>query len=244
MQTPKKAFILAGGKGERLRPLTLEKPKPMLHVKGMPILDWNVRTLAHFGVKEIVLGVNYMHEKIRGHFGSGKDWGVKIVYSKEEEYLGTGGALKFAEKLLGRGRFVMLNGDNMMDIDYEDMLKVHERNNASGTLALVEIENPKKFGVVEMDARNSERITKFTEKPGQEIEKGLINAGAYILEPSVFALLPQGFSLIEKTAFPELAGKGKLYGFLHKGQFFATDDMERYSRACEKWKGHKCVPEE
>ncbi|MFH1697230.1 MAG: nucleotidyltransferase family protein [Candidatus Diapherotrites archaeon] len=235
MDVPEKAFILAGGKGERLRPLTADRPKPMLPVKGKPILEWGIRHLADFGVKEVVLGVNYLHEKINEHFGTGENFGIKITYNVEEHFMGTGGALKDAQDLLSGGRFIMLNGDNMMDIDYAGMLEVHERNNATGTLALIELEKPRDFGLVDVDAANPERITAFREKPEEEIGKGLINVGAYILEQDVFSILPQGECAIERTAFPDLATEGKLFGYLHRRQWFATDDLERYNKACGEW---------
>ena len=106
------AFVLAGGKGERLRPLTDSIPKPLVAVAGKPILQYNIELLARHGVAEVILGTGHLHEKIEEFFGNGKKFGVHITYSVENGPLGTGGALLAAEKMLGP-RFFMLNGDNL-----------------------------------------------------------------------------------------------------------------------------------
>lgn len=228
------AFILAGGKGERLRPLTLKIPKPLIPVKGKPILEYNIEALANFGVKKVVLGLGYMAEKIKETFGDGSKFGIEIIYSIEKEFLGTGGALKLAEKEIN-GRFIMLNGDNLADFDFSNMLEVHERNSALGTITLVEVENVEQYGVAEL---KEEKIVRFVEKPKkEEAPSNLINAGAYILEKETIGLLPEGFCLIEETMFPALAEKARLYGYVHKGQWFPTDTHERLGKAEKEWKG-------
>ncbi len=228
----KSAFILAGGKGERLRPLTIDTPKPLLPVKGKPILEWAIERLADYGVENIVLGTGFLNEKIHEELGNGEKYGIKINYSIEKEFLGTGGALKFAQAFFD-GRFIMLNGDNLMDIDYRTMNELHERNSATGTIALVEVDEVEQYGVAELEG---EKILTFIEKPKkEEAPSNLINAGAYILEKEAIDLMPSGFCLIEKTMFPALAEQGKLFGFRHNGKWFPTDTIERYEKAQKEW---------
>jgi len=230
----REAYILAGGKGERLKPLTKETPKPLLPIKGKPILEWNIERLKEFGVEKIVIGIGHLGEKIEEYFGNGKKIGVEIKYMREELPLGTGGAVKHAAELLGK-RFFMINGDNMADFDYSAMTKVHKENKAEATIALYEVEDVSSFGVARL---NNNKILEFVEKPAKEdAPSKLINAGAYVLEKKILDIMPTGFCLIEKELFPELANKGRLYGYEHKGQWFPTDTMERYEKAEAEWKG-------
>lgn len=229
---PRTAFILAGGKGERLRPLTNDTPKPMVLVQGKPILDYGIERLAGFGVKKIVLGVSYKAEKVREYFGNGKDFGVEILYSEEEGFLGTGGALKNAMELIDE-KFVMLNGDTLMDVDYKKMNEFHEQKKALGTIALVEVRDVSSYGVAKIDNR---KIVEFVEKPKPlNAPSNWVNSGAYILEKKTIEMIPNEFNLIEKTLFPRLASNGTLYGFMHTGQWFPTDDIQRLKRAEKEW---------
>ena len=259
----KTAFVLAGGRGERLKPMTDSTPKPLLDVKGKAILDYNIGQLKCCGIERVVLGVGYMAAQIMAYYGRGDALGLDIDYSFEAKPLGTGGALKQAARLLDE-RFLMLNGDNLMDVDYGKMVAAHAAareygltagegsdataaltaekgqgaaagkvRGAAATIAVVEVADATGFGLVELEG---DRVTAFTEKPS-EPRAGFINAGAYVLEKSVLDYLPNGFSLIEKTAFPVLAEKGTLYAFRHAGQWFPTDDLERLETARKEWVG-------
>ncbi|MEM4390637.1 MAG: nucleotidyltransferase family protein [Candidatus Diapherotrites archaeon] len=228
MQKISQAFILAGGKGERLKPLTLETPKPLIKILGKPILQYNIELLANQGISKIILSTGYLHEKIENFFKNGEDFGVEITYSVENQPLGTGGALKNCKEKLDE-RFVMLNGDNIANYDFKKTNKFHEKSNAGATLQLVEVEDITGFGVAKL---NKGKIIEFMEKPTKEnAPSKLINAGAYIIEKWAVELIPDGFNLIEKTMFPELAKKGKLCGIKHKGYWFPTDTFERLSTA-------------
>src|SRR3989338_9048927 len=143
------AFVLAGGKGERLRPITDKIPKPLIKIAGKPILEYNLELLALHGVKEAILATGYLHHKLEEHFGTGKKFGLKISYSIEKEPLGTGGALKAAEALLEKS-FFMLNGDNIADFHLSNMAKEHFANNAMATIALKEVEDVSGFGVAKV----------------------------------------------------------------------------------------------
>ncbi len=224
----KQAFVLAGGKGERLRPLTENLPKPLVKVAGKPILEYSIELLAKHGVGEAIIATGYLHEKIESHFGSGKKFGLSIVYSVEEEPLGTGGALKEAEEILD-GQFFMLNGDNIANFELGKMAEAHLQENALTTIALKQVSDVTGFGVAKVQGK---KILEFIEKPEKGKEPGrLVNTGAYVIEKKALGHLPEGFNLIEKTLFPELARRGKLGAFIHKGLWLTTDTFERLERA-------------
>lgn len=211
-----KAVILAGGFGKRLKPLTDERPKPMIEVLNVPIVEWQVRWLRKFGVKELVLCVGYMREQIFDHIGDGSKFGVRVEYSIEGDPLGTAGALKNAKDLLaGQDSFFMLNGDVLTELD-PTKLKVA----GSQTIALVPLRSP--FGVVELDINS--RVLGFTEKP--EISDRWINAGVYHFTQEVFKYLPENGN-IEVTALPALAREGKLYAAKYPGVFWRSIDSHK-----------------
>jgi NDP-sugar pyrophosphorylase family protein len=211
-----KAVILAGGFGKRLKPLTDQRPKPMIEVLNIPIIEWQVRWLRKFGIKEFVMCVGYMREQIFDHIGDGSKLGTNVEYSVEEEPLGTGGALKNAKDLLaGQDSFFMLNGDILTDLD-PTKLQV----SGSQSIALVPLRSP--FGVVELD-RNS-RVLGFVEKP--EIQDKWINAGVYHFTREVFRYLP-GNGNIEVTALPALAKEGKLQAVKYRNVFWRSIDSHK-----------------
>ena len=237
MKTVSRAFVLAGGIGTRLRPFTYEIPKPLLPVKGRPILEYNIRNLIEHGVKEIVLGIGYKGDLIKEYFGNGNNFGIKIRYSKESKPLGTAGALKKAERYF-KDTFFMCNGDEIKDVDYSRMLAFHTRKKALGTLALKKLNNIEQFGVVEMKGN---RIVRFIEKPKpSETKSKTVSAGAYVLEPEVLKMIPKNkkFS-IERQVFPRLAEQQRLYGCLAVGQWFPTDTFERYEKAIKRTNFYK-----
>jgi NDP-sugar pyrophosphorylase family protein len=225
-----KAVILAGGLGKRLRPLTSEIPKTLLPIKDKPILYYAIENLKEYGITEIVLSVGYKAKKIADYFGDGANFGVNISYSQEKEPLGTGGAIKLASKNFQED-FIVLNGDNLADFNFYKMLEVHNRNKAKITIALYPVEDVTKFGIAKIEG---EGITKFIEKPKkEEAPSNLSNAGAYIINPKVLEILPDGFSLIEKDCFEKLAQKGVISAYCHRGYWFPTDDIEKYN-LCKK----------
>jgi NDP-sugar pyrophosphorylase family protein len=212
-----KAVILAGGYGKRLRPLTDQMPKPMIEVLNLPIIEWQVKWLSGFGIKEFIICVGYLKEHIINHIGSGSRLGVKVGYAVEEEPLGTGGALKNAEGLLsGQKEFFMVNGDILTNLDpnrLRDGGSVH-------ALALVPLRSP--FGVVEVD--KGSRVLGFVEKP--KISDRWINAGVYHFTSEVFSYLPENGN-IEVTALPALAKEGKLSGTKYEDIFWRSIDSHK-----------------
>lgn len=234
-----KAFILAGGLGTRLRPVTYELSKLMLPVQGKPILQWNIELVKRFGVSDITLAVGYKHHQIRQFFGSGKKLGVRLHYNVEKEFMGTAGALKIAEKQFkGEQKFIMMNGDECKEVDFAALNKVFEKNKAIAALALTPIEYTAAGGIVKT---GGEKILSFDEKPsGEEAGQKLISAGAYILSKEIFSFIPAVKMVsIEKETFPALVQQGKAFALQCVAQFFQTDTFERYEKAIFGWKGVK-----
>lgn len=228
---PKTAVILAGGLGERLRPLTLETPKPLLPVADKPILQHTIENLKKQNIKDIVLAVGYKADKIKEFFGDGKKFGVNIKYIIEDQPLGTGGATKLASKKL-KQTFLVLNGDNLADFNYKKMSEIHEKNKARITIALYPVEDVTQFGIADLEG---DQIKKFIEKPSaKEAPTNLNNAGAYLIEPNTLDILPEGKSSIEKNCFEKMS-EG-VYAYQHQGQWFPTDNLNSYLTAQKRWK--------
>ena len=203
------ALILAGGEGTRLRPLTSSVPKPVVGLVDRPFIAFMLEWLARHGVDDVIMSCGFMASGVRDVLGDGKGYGVKIRYVEEPEPLGTGGALKFAEEFLDE-RFLMLNGDTLTDMDLSRQIAQHEATGASGTLALVPVDDPSSYGLVRV-AAGSGQVEEFLEKPSadQAAEVNTISAGAYVLERSVLDLLEYGKrASIERDVFPKLVGNG------------------------------------
>ena len=142
----KKAVILAGGQGTKLRPYTYEVPKSLLPIKGKPILEYIIENLKKHGITDIVLSVGYLGEKIKAHFGDGKQFGVKITYSQEKKPLQTGGALLKARKLLMNQPFFVIHGDVLSNLSLKDIMVFHNEQKKIGTIALTTVDHPTSFG--------------------------------------------------------------------------------------------------
>lgn len=204
----RQAVVMVGGMGTRLRPLTENKPKPMLSVADKPCIWYLMRSLARAGVEEVILACGYKPGMMES-LGDGSDLGIKIIYSYEDEPLGTAGAIKNVEFRLDE-TFVAANGDIFADIDVGKEIETHFENNASVTLALTPVENPCEFGIARLD--DSGRILEFKEKPkSEEVFSNLINAGIYIVQKSVLSKVPEGkFYDFSKDLIPVLMGEGKV----------------------------------
>ncbi len=234
-QMPKKALILCGGKGTRLRPITYEIPKVMIPVQGKTIVEHLFGMFKKFGVRDIVLSVGYLKEKVKDYFGDGLRFGVNIIYIEEDEPLGTAGPIKKAKELFNEPFFVT-NGDELKDVNLSDMFKMHKQTRAMATIALTTVEDPSAYGVAELSGN---KILSFVEKPKKdEAPSKLISSGLYILSPEVVSLIPgRGFATLERDVFPKIASQGRLIGFPFSGQWFDTGTIERYERALKGWKG-------
>ncbi|MEA3254619.1 MAG: sugar phosphate nucleotidyltransferase [Candidatus Altiarchaeota archaeon] len=229
----KKAFILAGGKGSRMRPFTYEVPKPLIQVQGKPLLQHILDLLRKYDVRDVILSTGYMGDKIREYFGNGSRFGVQISYVEETESLGTAGPLNLARDLLDE-TFLMFNGDILANIDLHDFINSHAKNDGIATLTLKPVRDPSRFGVAEL---RGDRILRFIEKPESSVKSRLINAGVYILEPEVIDYVPKGKAMMETDVFPKLAEEGRLYGYPFDGQWFDTGTYEAYEKAIKGWKG-------
>ncbi|HVC35529.1 MAG TPA: nucleotidyltransferase family protein [Chloroflexota bacterium] len=217
------ALIIAGGEGERLRPLTNDRPKPMIQVAGRPILERQVAWLARQGIEDVVFLCGYRAKVIREHFGDGSRFGVRAQYSVEETPLGRGGALKQGYRLVSPGQelLVALNGDNLTDQLLQPMIDHHQRNQAVATAMLTRLRSP--YGIARTDRAG--RILRFDEKPSLP---HWLNAGIYILSPEFFDRLPDRGDH-ETTAFPELAAEGKLFAYRSRAFWRTIDTLKDLS---------------
>jgi len=214
-----KAVILAGGLGKRLRPLTDERPKPMIEVLNQPIIEWQVKWFKKFGIDEFVICVGYLKEHIIDYIGSGSKFGVKVGYAVEEEPLGTGGALKNAQSLLGGTEnegFFMINGDILTDLDPNTL----QDGMPSSAIAVVPLRSP--YGVIELD--ESSNITGFVEKP--QIKDRWINAGVYYFGSEIFSYLPDSGNL-EVTALPVMIKNRKVKAIRYEKSFWRSIDSHK-----------------
>ena len=207
------ALILAGGKGTRLRPLTVYTPKPIVPICNRPFLLYQIDTLRRAGITDITLSLSYQPNKIEHLLGDGSDYGVKLKYTVEPQPMGTAGAYKFAEDLI-REPTVVFNGDILTDLDLKAVIREHNERKATATVVLTPVENPRDYGLVETEKDG--RIRRFLEKPGEdEITCNTMNAGTYILEPKVLDLIPAGEShSFEYGCFPGLLRRKEAF-FAH-----------------------------
>ena len=231
---PKKVVILAGGKGTRLRPLTYEVPKALLPIHGKTLTEHLFDLFKKYEIKDMLISVGYLKEKIMEYVADGVRFGVDVGYIEEDKPLGTAGPVKLARHKLN-DTFIVTNGDELKDIDLEEMYKLHKENNALVTIALTTVGDPSEYGVARLAGS---KILEFVEKPKKgKAPSNLINSGLYIVEPEVIDMIPDGKSMFEKDVFPKLAEKGKLFGYPFSGQWFDTGNMERYEKAIKEWKG-------
>jgi NDP-sugar pyrophosphorylase family protein len=226
-----KAIILAGGVGTRLRPLSCTRPKLLFPVLNKPLLDGTLERLAETGVDGVTLAVKYMAEVFMQRYGESKH-GVSISYSVEKQPMHTGGAIKYAEELIGHDEpFLVLNGDIFTTLDYRALIKKHNETGAAATIALYRVEDPSRYGTVKLTENN--QITQFVEKaPKEKAPSNLINAGVYVLDPEIFDYIPGGRPVsIEREVFPKLATKGKMFGHTFKEVWIDIGKPNDYLKA-------------
>jgi len=203
------AIVLVGGLGTRLRPLTLDTPKPMLPVAGVPFLTHQLARLASAGVDHVVLATSYRPEVFEGHFGDGSALGLRVDYVTETEPLGTGGGIRNVAPMLTSSPddpVVVLNGDVLSGHDIGAQLAVHVGSSAAVTLHLVQVDDPRAFGSVPTDEQG--RVTAFVEKSPEPVSDQ-INAGCYVFRRSVIDTIPAGEVVsVERVTFPGLLAAG------------------------------------
>lgn len=217
------AVILAGGKGTRLRPLTVYTPKPIVPVVNRPFLLYQIEILRRAGITDITLSLSYQPDKIELLLGNGSEFGVNLRFITEPNPLGTGGAYRFAADEI-RETTVVLNGDILTDIDISAVLERHFEKSSEATLVLAPVEDPSRYGLVKTDAEG--KINQFLEKPKPEDLKDLsvntINAGIYVLEPTILDLIKKGDnSSFEYEVFPKILDEKKsFYSYVMDGEYW------------------------
>jgi len=228
-----KAILLAGGKGTRLRPLTLNTPKPIVPIFDRPFLLYQIDLLRQVPeIDQIVLSLNYQPRRIEEVFGDGSDLGVHLSYVVEPDPLGTGGAIKFAAGEPDGDPVVVFNGDVLTSVDLPGVLRLHRERQAKATIVLTPVENPAAYGLVETDADGN--VVAFLEKPDpDQIRCDTINAGIYVLEPDTFDRIPNGEPYsIERGYFPSLVERGETFvASIDRGYWIDIGTPDKYRQA-------------
>jgi mannose-1-phosphate guanylyltransferase len=227
-----RAVVLVGGEGTRLRPLTWTTPKQMLPIGGRPMIERVLERLAGHGIDEAVLSLGYKPDAFINAYPDGRCAGVALRYAVEDEPLDTAGAIRFAALESGVAEtFVVVNGDVITDLDVSELVGFHRHRRAEATIHLAPVEDPSRFGVVPTD--ESGRVVAFIEKPAPgEAPTNLINAGTYVLEPSVIDRIPGGRRVsIERETFPALVDEGRLYALASDAPWLDAGTPATYLKA-------------
>ncbi|HLD39238.1 MAG TPA: HAD-IIIA family hydrolase [archaeon] len=223
------AVILVGGRGERMRPLTDNLPKPMLPIKGKPILEHQINLLRKYGINNITLCGHYLFQKIIDYFGDGSDFSVKMTYIDEPEPLGTGGALKNAENKIKSKNFILMNGDIATNIHLSKLIQFHLEKNALATLVLRVSDHPRDSDVIEIDENCM--VSNFVGK-GQE-ETRTANTGIFAINKKFLEFIPKGISNLEKDVIAKMIGQ-PVFGFISDDYFKDIGTIERFNKAQEE----------
>ena len=234
-----KALILAAGEGTRLRPLTLDRPKPMLPIGGRPLLEHIVAWLRHHGVTRIAINLHHRPHVVMDHFGSGSAFGVEITYSVEDEILGTAGGAKRLSAFLDE-TFVLAYGDVLTDLALGTLLDFHRSRPKTPHLSicLYRVPNPWDCGIVRLDEQG--RVLEFVEKPKRhEVFSDLASSGVLVVDPELLSYIPDGrFYDFGLDLFPALLEAGvPLYGWTLPESAYLVDvgSPERYARVQREW---------
>ncbi|MDO8886583.1 NDP-sugar synthase [Candidatus Oleimmundimicrobium sp.] len=227
-----KAVILVGGQGTRLRPLTHTIPKAMLPLLNIPFLKYVFELLKRHGIQEIILSTGNFLDIFENYFGDGTKHDLKIRYVKEDEPLGTAGAIKNVEKYLDDDFFIVLNGDILTDLNITKLVEYHQSKKALATLALASVEDPTSYGLVPIDSKG--KVVDFLEKPGwDKVVTNFINAGTYVFKSEVLNFIPEGMNYsFEKGVFPKMVEKEeKIYGFPSNAYWLDIGTPQKYLKA-------------
>ena len=230
-----KAVVLAAGRGTRLGGLTADVPKPMLEVRGCPVIGHTLSLLRRIGVEEVFINLHQNPEAIWNFFGDGSGWGLRIVYAYEPSLRGTAGALRNFAVHLTDEPFWVVYGDNYLDCSIRPLYDFHQENGGVATIALFEREDVRGAGVVRLDSRGA--VLEFVEKPPlREAAPGLVNGGVYVVSPSIFSFIPEvGSSDFGFDVFPRVIRAGaKMYGRVLEGSSSPIDTPDLYRRLKEQ----------
>jgi len=223
------ALILCGGLEARVRPSAFSTPKPLLPVGYHPLLEYQIEYLKRYDFDRIILAIGYLQEEIVRHLDE-RRLGIRLHYSFEKEPLDTGGAIRNAEAMI-KSDLLALNGDVIFaGLDLDKLIHAHKKSNAMATLVLAKASNVTRFGTVELDSEN--RVVSFVEKPREPTtSESWVNAGIYVLRPSIFAKIPKGRRVsLELGVFPKLMREGTIYGYKHEGYWVDVGTPEDYLR--------------
>ncbi len=224
-----KAILLAGGKGTRLRPLTLHTPKPIVPIFDKPFLSYQIGLLKQLPeIDEVILSLNYQPRRLEETFGDGSGIGMKLRYVVEPSPLGTGGAIRYAAQGID-DTLIVFNGDVMTAVDVAAVVRQHKARKAKATIVLTPVDNPSAYGLVECDADGN--VRRFLEKPSaDEITCDTINAGIYVLEPDTFDRIPKDSPYsIERGYFPSLVTRGETFcAYVERGYWIDIGTPEKY----------------
>ncbi|MHB8063272.1 MAG: sugar phosphate nucleotidyltransferase [Ruminiclostridium sp.] len=223
-----KAVIMAGGEGSRLRPLTCNRPKPMVPIANKPVMEHIIELLKKYGIRDIAVTLQYMPEIIKDYFSDGSEFGVNLKYYTEDVPLGTAGSVKNAEDFLDE-TFIVISGDALTDINLDKAIEFHKTSGAMATLVLKKVESPIEYGVVVTDQLG--RITRFLEKPSWgEVFSDTVNTGIYVLAPEVLSYIkPNHLYDFSKDLFPVLLNQNKpMYGFVTDDYWCDIGDLDAY----------------
>ena len=226
-----KAVVLVGGEGTRLRPLTYTTPKSLLPIANQPFLERQLAWLEANGVDEVVLSLGYLPEAFKVHFPDDRCGGIRLSYVVEGKPLGTAGGIRFAAEGID-DRFVVCNGDILTDLDLAAMVRFHAVSGAQATIALTQVDDPSAFGVV--PTRADGEVVGFIEKPPRDLAPtNWINAGIYVLEPSLLARIPPRVNVsIERETFPRMVEtRGSLFAFAGRGYWLDMGTPAKYLQA-------------
>ena len=228
------AILLVGGLGTRLRPLTLTTPKQMLPVLHRPMVEHVVAGLKGHGVTRVVLSLGYHHDAFRAAYPDGRCAGVELSCAVEPEPLDTAGAIRFAYTASGMdpadGTFLVANGDVITDVDVGQMLRLHRSAGAEATIHVMDVDEPSRYGVVVIDSDG--RVSDFLEKPPQPPPDCGINAGTYLMEPSVIGRIDGDRRVsVEREVFPAMVADGTLWALRHNTYWVDAGTPQTYLQA-------------
>jgi len=225
-----KAVLLVGGLGTRLRSVVPGAPKVLASVGKRSFLELLIGQLRSQGIRRLVMCTGYLAEQIEDEFGDGQAWDVEIEYSKEEQPLGTAGAVKLAEAYLQNvPEFVVMNGDSFLEVDFRKLMEFHRNCKAMATIAVLRVEDTGRYGTVHVEANG--RVAGFAEKTGRD-KPGLVNGGVYMFSNAVLQHIPEEPSSLERDIFPRLVDHG-VYAQEQQGMFIDIGTPADYVRAQE-----------
>ncbi len=230
-----KAMILAAGLGTRLQPLTETTPKPLIVVGGKPLIYYQIALLKHYGITEIAINLHHLGELIEKELGDGRQWGVSITYSHEEQILGTGGGIRKMTPFFGGKEFWVLNADILIDADLKAIARYHRQSEAQATMVLrpYPIDQQKEIQATSFYLNETGQVLKTREAGQLNTDRSpYLFTGLHLIHPSLLENLPTGFSCIFRDAYLPAIQTGKpIFGYNYGGYWIDLGTLERYRQA-------------